>query len=224
MTVATSDKSSIYGVLLAAGQSRRFGETNKLLAEIDGVPLVRRVAERLLGSRLANVVVVTGFESERVEEALSSLQVQFVDNPDFESGLASSLRQGIDGVSDEASGAMIALGDMPGLTTALVDQLIDAFEGEESDKIVLPTLDGRQRNPVIWPKRYFAPLLSLEGDSGAKGLISANMDVVLSVPVEDDAVFRDIDEPADLAKWDGGAGAANLEGVVQRNPGTQTGG
>jgi len=199
--VSTAGKSSICGVLLAAGKSRRFGEANKLLVEIHGTPLVRRMAERLLESRLANVVVVTGFESERVRQALSGLHVQCVDNPDFETGLASSLRGGIGSVSDEASGAMIALGDMPGVTTALVDQLIDAFEGEESGKIVFPTCDGRQRNPVIWPKRYFAPLLSLQGDSGAKRLISANQDAAFGVPVEDDAVFRDIDDPANLAKW-----------------------
>ena len=203
-----SGQSTVCGVLLAAGMSERFGEHNKLLAEIDGTPLVRRVAERLLASRLAGTVVVTGFESERVTTALAGLELRFVHNPDYRDGMASSLRAGIAAMDETASGAMILLGDMPGVTTDLVDRLLDAFESEGGDKITFPVdTHGRQGNPVIWPRAFFTDMSALTGDKGAKGLIDANRDATLEVPVDGRAAFGDIDARSDLSGWktDGGA-------------------
>ena len=191
----------VCGVLLAAGTSSRFGGDNKLLADIGGMPLIRHVAKRLLKSRLAAIIVVTGFEADSVKDALSGLDLRFAHNPDFHSGIASSLRRGIADVDKDASGAMIVLGDMPGVTTELVDELVEAFEGAQGEKITFPvTSDGRQGNPVIWPKRFFADLLALTGDTGAKRLIAENRDDALGVPVPDDAVLRDIDAPEDVGE------------------------
>ncbi|MDA7947942.1 MAG: nucleotidyltransferase family protein [Hyphomicrobiaceae bacterium] len=192
---------AVWGVLLAAGTSSRFGDENKLLVEIDGVPLVRRVAERVVASSLAATVVVTGFESERVEDALSDMKLEFARNPDFRSGMAASLACGVAVVDGDASGAMIVLGDMPGVTTGLVDRLVGAFENEDCHKITYPAgTDGRQGNPVIWPRRFFPDLLSLTGDRGAKALIAANPDDTLAVSVDDGVAFEDIDTRSDLSE------------------------
>jgi len=189
-------------VLLAAGASRRFGEDNKLLMEIEGTPLVRRVAERLVSSRAAGVIAVTGFEADKVREALAGLDIQITENPDFAEGLASSIKCGVALLPEKAAGAIIVLGDMPGTTQELLDKLIAIFEEGLCEKIVYPTReDGAQGNPVIWPTCYFAELMKLEGDAGAKHLISRNRDAARPVRVEADDVLGDIDTPGDLEVW-----------------------
>ena len=189
----------VHAVLLAAGRSKRFGDANKLLAEVKGEPLVRRVASALLGSHAEQVVVVVGHEAAKVAAALKGLDVQRVFNADFEEGLASSLRSGIDALPAEARGAMIVLADMPGITARLVDRLIDRFEKEEGLKIVYPAdADGEQGNPVIWPRAVFPELLALEGDKGAKALLKEHADDCVAVTVKGNAPFRDIDKPGDL--------------------------
>lgn len=199
---AAGGTSHVHAVLLAAGRSKRFGKDNKLLAEIGGIPLVRRVAEILLASNVAEVVVVVGFEARKVSEALSGLELQRAFNADHEEGLSSSLRSGVDSLPAEARGAMIVLADMPGVTVKLVNRLIDTFERADCDKIVFPTHgDGEQGNPVIWPRRFFPELLALEGDKGAKSLIKAHPQDCVGVAVKNESAFGDIDAPADLAPW-----------------------
>lgn len=201
--MAASDKDiyQIHAMLLAAGASRRFGDDNKLLVEIGGVPLVRRVAEQLAASRLAGVTVVTGFEADRLRTALIGFEAQFTDNPDFSEGLASSLRCGISAIPAEAAGAMIVLADMPGITTNLIDRLIGAFRQEDCGKIVYPSRAGEQGNPVIWPARYFEELQKLTGDAGAKRLIGVHEVNTVAVPVDDADAMRDIDRPGDISGW-----------------------
>ena len=195
--------STVHAVLLAAGESRRYGGDNKLLIEIDGTPLVRRVAQRLLASRAAGVIVVTGFEAQRIGEALSGLDVRLAPNPDYAAGLASSLRCGVAALPEGACGAMIVLADMPGLTTAFLDRLLEVFAQAGASKIVYPASARRtQGNPVLWPARYFAQLQKLAGDAGAKQLIRQYADETLPVPADDEAMLRDIDTPGDLEHFD----------------------
>ncbi len=202
MTVCKKDHPYLCAVLLAAGASRRFGGDNKLLADIGGTPLVRRVAEQLLGSRVTGVIVVTGFEGDKVRGSLAGLDIQFVENTDYAEGLASSLRCGVAALPKGVAGAMIVLADMPGITTALIDRLIGVFEKEACAKIVFPTREsGAQGNPVIWPSRFFKEIQSLSGDTGAKPLIAAHTKNTIGVRVKDEHALHDIDAPGDLAKF-----------------------
>ncbi len=201
MAVCKKDHPSLCAVLLAAGTSRRFGGDNKLLTDIGGMPLVRRVAEQLLSSRVAGVIVVTGFEGDKVRGSLAGLDIQLVENTDYADGLGSSLRCGVAALPKGVAGAMIVLADMPGITTALIDRLIGAFEQEACAKIVFPTgKNGAQGNPVIWPRRFFKQIQSLKGDTGAKPLIAVHTQHTIGVRVDDDHALHDIDAPGDLAK------------------------
>ncbi|RWM76250.1 MAG: 4-diphosphocytidyl-2C-methyl-D-erythritol kinase [Mesorhizobium sp.] len=166
-------------VLLAAGRSSRMGGPNKLLALFDGKPLVRRTAERALGSKASGTIVVTGHQRERVRTALSGLDVTFADNPDFANGLSSSLKAGIAKVAGDAAGAMIVLGDMPGVASADLDRLIDAFRKSEGRSVVRASHEGKRGNPVLLPRSLFAAIAHLEGDTGARHLVEAEgLDVV----------------------------------------------
>jgi molybdenum cofactor cytidylyltransferase len=189
----------IAAVVLAAGRSTRMGDMNKLIAEIGGKPLVRIAAEQALASRAKPVVVVTGHERERVEAALAGLPVRLVHNPDFAQGLGTSLKAGIAAVPAEADGVVVCLGDMPQVDAALIDRLIAAFDPEKGALAVMPTTDGKRGNPVLWSKRFFPELMAIEGDVGARHLITRYGEAVVEVPVTGTAALVDVDTPEALS-------------------------
>ena len=195
---ATEAGRKIAGLLLAAGRSTRMGGPNKLLEEINGRALVRIAAEQLIASRAKPVIVVTGHQRERIEHALSGLKVEFVHNPDFADGLSTSLKAGIKAVPPDADGAVVTLGDMPQVSAKLIDRLIGAFDPERGALVVVPTLAGKRGNPVLWSRRFFADLMTVDGDVGARHLIGAYAEAVTEVPVEDAAALTDIDTPEAL--------------------------
>jgi molybdenum cofactor cytidylyltransferase len=189
---------NIPAVVLAAGRSTRMGGPNKLLAEIGGRPLVRIAVEQALASHAKPVIVVTGHERERVEAALKSLPVQFVHNPDFAQGLGGSVRTGIAAVPAAADGAIVCLGDMPQVDAALIDRLIAAFAPEQGALAVVPTSEGQRGNPVLWSRRFFADLMAIEGDVGARNLINRYGEAVVEVPVTSKGALVDVDTPEAL--------------------------
>jgi len=185
----------VAAVVLAAGRSTRMGAVNKLIAEIGGKPLVRIAAEQALASHAAPVIVVTGHEKEKVEAALAGLPVRFVHNPDYAEGLGSSLRTGIAAVPKEADGAVICLGDMPQVDAGLIDKLLAAFDPEKGALVVVPSIDGRRGNPVVWSRRFFPDLMAAHGDVGARHLIGSYAEAVVEVPVAGEAALTDVDTP-----------------------------
>src|SRR3954447_19136556 len=188
----------IAGLVLAAGRSTRMGGPNKLLEEINGKPLVRHVVEHVLASRARPVIVVTGHQKERVERALAGLPVTFVHNPDFADGLSTSLKAGIAAVAADADGVIVCLGDMPQVSAVLIDRLIATFDPERGALVAIPTIAGKRGNPVLWSRRFFPDLMTVEGDVGARHLIGGYAEAVVEVPVEDAAALTDVDTPEAL--------------------------
>jgi molybdenum cofactor cytidylyltransferase len=189
----------IAAVVLAGGRSTRMGAINKMLAKIGGKPLVRIAAEQALASRAGPVIVVTGHQHERVEAALAGLNVRFVHNPDFAEGLGTSLKAGIAAVPEEADGAIVCLGDMPQVDSKLIDKLIAAFDPAEGALVVVPSIDGRRGNPVVWARRFFNDLMTIKGDFGARYLIGTYAEAVVEVPVAGEAALTDVDTPESLS-------------------------
>ena len=189
----------IAAVVLAAGRSTRMGPVNKLLADVAGAPMVRRVAEAALASRADPVIVVTGHGRDKVEAALAGLGVTTVHNSDYAAGLSTSLHRGLAAVPAEADGVVVCLGDMPRVSPAVIDRLIAAFNPLEGRAICLPTWQGKRGNPVLLARRFFAEIQAVAGDVGAKALIGEYPEAVAEVPMPDDAVLTDIDTPEMLA-------------------------
>jgi molybdenum cofactor cytidylyltransferase len=198
--VAAEANRNVAAIILAAGRSTRMGGPNKLLADLNGRPLVRIVAEQVLASKASSVTVVTGHQAAEVEKALRGLKVTFVHNPDFAAGLASSVKTGIAVAPEKADGAVVCLGDMPLISADLIDRLISAFAPDRGQLIAVPVSDGRRGNPVLWSRRFFAELMTLDGDIGARHLIARHADAVAEVPVEGHGAFLDIDTPQALAE------------------------
>lgn len=197
VVVVSGSAPRIAAIVLAAGRSTRMGAENKLVADVGGKPMVRRVVAAALASRARPVLAVTGHMAAEVSAALAGLDVTVVANPDYATGLASSLKAGIRALSSDCDAALILLGDMPQITQAHIDTLIAAFT---PDAIVVPVHAGRQGNPVLWPARYFPELLQLDGDAGAKRLIGTHAAHVREIDLGTDAIFADIDTPEALAR------------------------
>jgi molybdenum cofactor cytidylyltransferase len=195
----------IGAVVLAAGRSSRFRaaggeEISKLVALLDGKPLVRHAAEAALASRARPVVVVTGHAREAVEAALAGLPVVFAHNAAFAAGLASSLRAGVAALPADVAGALVLLGDMPRIEAALLDRLIEAFAARPLALAAAPVHGGRRGNPALLSRALFAALARLEGDEGARRLLGeADPKRIVEVEVESDGVTLDIDTPGELA-------------------------
>lgn len=192
-------KKNIAAVVLAAGRSSRMEGKNKLLEEFKGKPLVRAAVEAAIGSSASPVIVITGKDADAIRQALAGLDVRFVQNPDYAEGLSSSLKAGIRAVPEECAGAMICLGDMPHVSSALIDRLIAGFAPERGAMIVAPVKAGQRGNPVLWARRFFPEFLKLEGDMGARKLANFYDEGLREIEVEDDGAFTDIDTPAALA-------------------------
>jgi molybdenum cofactor cytidylyltransferase len=196
---------SVAAIVLAAGRSARFraaggSEATKLVAKLDGRPIVRSVAEAALASKASPVVVVVGYARNSVEAAIAGLDVGIVFNPMFSSGLASSLKVGLSALPPDIAGALILLGDMPRIEAQLIDALIDAFLSRKGVLAAAPLLDGRRGNPVLLGRGLVEAAMRLDGDEGARRLIAAlSADELVEVAASDAQVSFDIDTPGDLA-------------------------
>ncbi len=184
----------VCAVILAAGRSSRMGGPNKLLASFDGEPLVRRTADRVTASRAASAIAVLGHQAERVSMALEGAGVGTIENPDFGSGLSSSLKAGIRALPEDTQGALVTLGDMPQVSTDELDRMIEAFERSGGNCIVRATHDGKRGNPVILPRSLFPAVEALEGDTGARHIVEGGAAEVVDVEIGKGASL-DVDTP-----------------------------
>ncbi|MDR3494466.1 MAG: molybdopterin-binding/glycosyltransferase family 2 protein [Ancalomicrobiaceae bacterium] len=175
------EQRNIAAVVMAAGRSSRMGGPNKLLARLDGKPLVAHAVDAAIASSVRSVIVVTGHMEAEVRGALSGRDVTFVHNPDFAEGMSTSLKAGIVAVPEEAEAAIILLGDMPRVTAEMIDRLIAGYDPIAGQLIVVPTFEGRRGNPVVWSRRFFTDLAQVTGDAGARNVIGQYPEATVEV-------------------------------------------
>jgi CTP:molybdopterin cytidylyltransferase MocA/xanthine/CO dehydrogenase XdhC/CoxF family maturation factor len=190
----------IAGIVLAAGTSSRMGR-NKLVEPVGGKPLVRHAVETALTGRIDPVIVVTGHEAAAVRAALNSAPVSFVHNEDFAQGLSTSLRAGIRAVPAGCDGALVLLGDMPGITPELARRVVAAFNPAEGRAICVAAADGQRGHPVLWGRQFFTEIEDLRGDVGARSLMEKYVELVCAVEAGNAAPLTDIDTPEALSSY-----------------------
>jgi molybdenum cofactor cytidylyltransferase len=192
-------------IVLAAGQSSRFRaaggqDPTKLVAKLDGKPIVRRVAEAALATKARPLVVVTGYAREVVESVIADLELSFAFNPNFASGLASSLSAGLLATPKDVAGVLVLLGDMPLIEPRLADALIVAFLARDGALAAIPLTQGRRGNPVLLGRGLFEAAMRMKGDEGARKLLGALEEgELVQVEASDMGVTFDVDTPEDLA-------------------------
>ena len=187
--------SQVGALVLAAGRSARMG-ANKLLADLHGQPAIVHVLDALTSAGFPAPILVTGHQADLLGQALHGRAVTLVHADDYPLGLAHSLRAGIEAIPAEWNAVVICLGDMPFVPMPLLRQMRE--EGRSSS-IMVPVAGDRQGNPVLWGRDYFGALRVLEGDRGAKALLTKFADRISLVPCADDGIFLDIDTDQALA-------------------------
>lgn len=191
----------IAGILLAAGTSSRMG-TNKLTLPVNGLPLVRHVAQAALAAHLDPLIVVTGHEGAAVRQALAGMAATFVQNDEYAGGLSTSLRAGLRAVPADRDGALVLLGDMPAVTASLITKVVAAFDPRAGRAIcVAKAANGVRGHPVLWGREFFAEIQTLTGDKGARVLLDRHAGEIAEVDAGDDAPLIDIDTPEALQAY-----------------------
>lgn len=194
----------VAATILAAGSSERMGRPKQLLS-IEGQPMVRRVAEVVCASGLAQVIVVVGAHAGRVEAALAGLPVELVHNQAWREGLSTSLRTGIGALRPDIGAVLVVLADQPALTPGLLLQLVDRYRATRAP-IVAPFYQGQRGNPVLFERSLFPELLAVHGDRGARNVVARYGEQMERVDCDDPAVVQDVDTVED---YQTAAGAIN---------------
>ena len=192
--IPTPGTARIAAIILAAGRSSRMGR-NKLLLDLEGQPIVTHVVAEARAAGFSEIVVVTGHQAGKVKAALSGEPVRIVEARLYGDGMAESLKAGIRALAPETDAALILLGDMPQVSRQLIGALTRAYNPLEGRAIVLPVADGKRGNPALFDRRFFAEMLGLDGDVGARHIIGGNSELVAEVPAEASEIFVDVDTP-----------------------------
>jgi CTP:molybdopterin cytidylyltransferase MocA len=181
-------------LVMAAGSSRRFGGS-KLLAQVDGESLLRRAVRAALGSRPDGVIVVLGCRALRLRRELRGYPVRVALNRRWRTGLASSLRTGIDALPRSAPAAIVLLADQIAVGPAELELLTAAWRRHRGSMVA--SRSGEVIGPpALFPRRHFRALRRLRGDSGAKRLLTGRTQALIEVELPD--AIHDVDGPGDL--------------------------
>lgn len=202
------DAPRVAALILAAGAAQRMAGQHKLLAEIDGIPLVLRAVNAALASRASSVSLITGKCNEAISALLAAqlaqpTRLRCLHNADYASGMASSLALGIRHLPADSDAVLVMLADMPLINANHLDQLIDAYlshHHQAQPPVIVPMHNGQRGNPVLWPRRCFSQMLDLTGDQGARSLLHQPDQHILACKLNDAAILTDIDTPQDLHK------------------------
>lgn len=184
----------IAGVVLAAGGSRRLGESKQLVL-FRGKPLVWHAVRAAVEGGLSPVVVVVGSNGPAVRAALEGEPVRFVENPSWQVGQSTSLRAGLNLAQRGSEAAIFLLADMPFVSAEVVRALVTEHRGTLTP-IVAPRLDDRWCNPVLFDRSTYRALQSLEGDTGGRALFDRFR--MAGIPWADRSLSVDVDTPMDL--------------------------
>ncbi len=229
--VAAIDASRAGAVLLAAGESRRMGGINKLLIEVDGVPMVRRMAAAIRSAGIGEIVLVLGHQADRIEPLVRDLGVTLVRHDGYAEGQQGSVLAGLRALSAAADPVMVVLGDLPLLEPVDIIALLAAFAARPpGSRVLLPWHQGRRGNPVV-VDRWVVDRVRAEQDAadGLRGFIDAHRDIVASFDAPSDHYVFDLDTPADIERLErrigrpvrAGAGSGSGDGSGPTVSGSQ---
>ena len=189
-------------VIPAAGASARMCGIDKLLCKVGGLPLLRKLALEALHSKAFEVIVVIRPDQSERKSALAGLDLRAAEVTDADRGMSESLKCGLAAVRPESGGALVLLPDMPGVMSLHINMMIEEFLPGR----VVQACDrkGAPGNPVILPRRLFAAVRQLTGDSGARRLIARGGDGPIAVELPGNVSRTDLDTPEDWARWRAG--------------------
>jgi molybdenum cofactor cytidylyltransferase len=188
----------ICAIVLAAGRSRRMGK-QKLLLPFGASTVIGHIVDRVLASKVDSTYVVVGSDEAVIAEALGDRPVHLVRNPELEAEMLTSVRCGLRALPRECSAAMVVLGDQPGVSSELIDALIDTHLASGKG-LVVPVHEGRRGHPLLLAIGYRDDVLSGYDAVGLRGLLQAHPEDVLEVTASSAAAVSDMDRPGDYLR------------------------
>jgi molybdenum cofactor cytidylyltransferase len=191
-------KKILSALLLAAGESRRMGDSNKLTLPVAGVPLLRRCAATLAGSRLVELVVVVGHEQEVARQLLQGFPARIVYNENYRAGQMTSVACGLEALQKPCAGIMICLSDQPLLDTNDFRIIAEGFASCPTS-IMVPVYKGQRGNPVVLDYQHREAILAGQKNLGCRRLIENNPELVTTLEMPNDHVTIDLDTPGAYA-------------------------
>lgn len=180
-------------LVLAAGQSKRMGQENKLLLPYQGETVLSHVLDQVVQAGMKNIFVVTGHQEGQVEQQLSRHDVIFIHNDLYQEGMSTSVKLGISSLPREIDAVLVILGDMPNISSAILKKIMVAYNPALGRSIIIPKHNGKRGNPILWGREFFSEFERLEGDMGAKILLNDYPEYIAEVDVGSDAIFLDMD-------------------------------
>ena len=186
----------ISSILLAAGQSKRMLGENKLIKDVKGIPLIKYALNNILKSNVNEIIIILGYQNETIEKLIDKhKKIKFVLNKDFENGMSSSIKVGLNHLSKNTEAFFICLGDMPMINSNIYNQLI---KSKNKKDILVPTYNKAQGNPVLFSISMKSTIMSIKGDIGAKKILEKNKNKILKVEVNDINITKDFNKKSDF--------------------------
>ena len=187
----------ISAILLAAGQSKRMKGENKLTKKIEGIPLINHSIKNILDSSVDELIIVVGYQKESIEKLITKNEkIKFVFNKDFKSGMASSIKSGLNHISKNTGAFFICLGDMPMVNSGIYNHLIKSVSQKD---ILVPTYKSQQGNPVLFNKSMKKEIMKIKGDVGAKKILELNKDKILNLEINDQNITKGFNTQDDFS-------------------------
>lgn len=188
----------ICAVVLAAGLSRRMG-AQKMLLPFGGKTVISHIIDQFLASTVDEVYVVVGHQAENISTELSGRLVSIVKNPNYKSGMLSSVRCGLANLPENCRAAMVVLGDQPSVTTELINEMLRSFVTTEKS-ILVPFHKGKRGHPILFSSEYRDEILTHYDDVGLRGLLYSHPNDIYELVVSNSSVLCDMDWPEDYRR------------------------
>ena len=196
----------ISAILLAAGESKRMEDENKLIKEIDGTPLIKYAVKNILGSAVDELIVVLGHEKIIIENIIEkNKKIKFVYNESYQKGISTSIIKGLNSVSKKTKAFFICMGDMPDVNQSIYNKLIKTrynynkeLSSDKKKEIFIPTFEGKKGNPILCSKFILEKIINNDEDFSAKKITEENEDKILYVPVKSNGIILDFDTKDDF--------------------------
>ncbi len=174
----------ISAILLAAGESKRMKDENKLVKNFKGIPLIKYSVDNILSSQIESLIIVLGYQKEKVEQIIEkNKKIKLTFNKNFEKGMSTSIQEGISNLHEKTEFFFICHADMPFVNPNIYNSLIK--ERNKND-IIVPTYKGQQENPILFSKVMKSEIMSVDGDFGAKKIINLNKNRVFNIEFNDE--------------------------------------
>jgi len=185
-------------VILAAGKSTRTPGRNKLLAKVEGVPMIRRVVQTALSSKVDEVIVVVGWEEEKIRSAIAGINCKVTLNRNFELGQSSSVKAGLAEINEASSAVLILPGDVAKIETKSINLVIEKYD-RDGYLIVVAGHEGRSGHPILFDKKLFPEIEHISEETfGLKAVVKKHQGEVYLVETGSTHVLRDFDTSKDL--------------------------